>query len=156
MHQIGNRIRTVRGKMSRKEFFERFGVKPKTLQRYEEGTSNPSQRFIEQLSDNFGVSLLWLQTGEGRMYEDKNVQIIQKLDTETEVPMNTAAPSRDTTAALIDAMQSLLVLTKENGDLRVEVEKLRSRVARLENDLEEALKSAPGEDTKRLSQARTA
>lgn len=61
---IGQRIRTIRGKESRKSFAERMDIGTATLQRYEENERTPDLEFLVNLKNDTGFSLDYLVFGE--------------------------------------------------------------------------------------------
>lgn len=62
---IGDRIAKVRGSVSRDAFAPTVGVSKSTLQRYEIGEREPDASFLIAMHEHYGVSPLWLLTGEG-------------------------------------------------------------------------------------------
>lgn len=62
---IGNRIRSLRGRESRPSFAGRFGVSVATLARYETGETAPNALFIMSLCEKYGVGTDWLLYGQG-------------------------------------------------------------------------------------------
>jgi len=63
-HDIGSRIRLLRGRDSRPAFAGRFGVSVATLARYESSETAPNALFIMQLCEKYGVGTDWLLYGK--------------------------------------------------------------------------------------------
>ncbi len=69
---IGERLRELRGTMSRAKFAQRIGVSAGTFVRYESGERSPPFEFLQKVCKEFAVSFDWLTEGhvpEGRMVE---------------------------------------------------------------------------------------
>lgn len=62
---ISERIREIRGRMSRKEFEQRTGINQQTIYDYEKGRSKPSFSNIKKISEKFKINEEWLYTGLG-------------------------------------------------------------------------------------------
>lgn len=168
---LGERIRKLRGKESRDQFAQSFLAKASTLARWEAGESQPDLGFLIRLASAFNVSFEWLATGigespkNGKMQADKQFQYLDDIDwtkakrgkgSDASPPQkNPDASPPDMRDDYIAALRQLADLQKENGDLRVEVERLRSRVTQLESDLGEALKDTDRTPPERVSNART-
>jgi phage repressor protein C with HTH and peptisase S24 domain len=67
MNTIGERLKKLRGKTSGEEFAARHHVHLQTLYRYERDERIPDINFFQSVSNESGVSLDWLVTGEGKM-----------------------------------------------------------------------------------------
>jgi transcriptional regulator with XRE-family HTH domain len=63
--EIGLRIRSLRGKVSREEFARSLQIHPQTLVRYEKGERTPDAIVIARICSETRVSLSWLLFGEG-------------------------------------------------------------------------------------------
>ena len=66
---IGERIKTVRGSLSQKDFAKKIGVHLTTVQLYESGNI-PKGDVLQRIKEKFGVSIDWLLTGEGEPFID--------------------------------------------------------------------------------------
>ena len=68
------RIKAVRKslKMTQKEFGARLGVTGSAVNRYETGLSSPSDSVVLGMVRAFGVSEIWLRTGEGEMFPHRS------------------------------------------------------------------------------------
>lgn len=163
---FAERLRSLRGKASREAFSRKIGISPRALANYEQGLREPKGKIAAQISAHLGISLVWLLTGEGPMYQQEGLG--------TELPPKTCGMSQvftDKTTQRIEntvleknqtcdvtqvfALQrDLLEAVRQNGDLRVEVERLRmdverrdARIAELERQLVEALKEPQSRQT---------
>ena len=117
MKTIGERIRDVRGKMSREAFAALYDIHPNTLRRYEMNERTPDPSFLKRLEDKEG----WVKN--------------EKNSGETD---DSPSPLERENALL----REMVALQKENGDLRVKASQLEIRNAELERQLAEALKPA--------------
>ena len=65
------RIKALRRELNltQAKFAERLGIKPNTISQYESGRNEPIDAVIALICREFGVSELWLRTGEGEMFE---------------------------------------------------------------------------------------
>ena len=64
---IGDRIKEIRGKLSRKEFSENISVHAVTVRRWEEGQTSPDSEAIVQICSAFNINSNWLLYEEGPM-----------------------------------------------------------------------------------------
>ncbi len=64
------RIRALRKQLglNQTEFGARIGVKQTTIAGYERGASTPLDAVVSAICREFGVSEMWLRTGEGEMF----------------------------------------------------------------------------------------
>ena len=99
--EMGRRIRTLRGKASRREFAEGFLVAQSSLARWESGESPPDLGFVIRLLSAYNVSLEWLIFGKEyskneKLTADKQFALLDDLkwvngirsDAETKFPDN--------------------------------------------------------------------
>lgn len=98
-HEIGTRIRLLRGRESRPSFAERFGVSVATLARYESGETAPNALFIMELCDKYDVGTDWLlygketgSPGTGETEEASRLDLTSLQGTEPK-PAASAGPS---------------------------------------------------------------
>ena len=70
---IGDRIRTERKALnkSQKEFAQALGLSENFIWMIEKGERVPSDRTITDICRVFGVSEMWLRTGEGKPYPER-------------------------------------------------------------------------------------
>lgn len=77
------RIKQVRKSLglNQSEFGQRVGVKGNTIGNYEIGLRSPSDAVIFSICREFGVSEVWLRTGEGEMFlpVPEDAQMIEVL-----------------------------------------------------------------------------
>lgn len=73
MTSIGDRIRTERKALnkSQKEFAQALGLSENFIWMIEKGDRVPSDRTITDICREFGVSEMWLRTGEGKPYPER-------------------------------------------------------------------------------------
>jgi transcriptional regulator with XRE-family HTH domain len=62
---IGERIQSVRGDVTQKDFAARLGIGRTSVVRYESGQRKPDALFVARLYAVFGINPVWLLTGEG-------------------------------------------------------------------------------------------
>jgi transcriptional regulator with XRE-family HTH domain len=65
---IGNRIKLVRKNLSRPDFAKRLGISVTSVQTYETLDHIPKGDILQRIQKEFGVSIDWLLTGEGKPY----------------------------------------------------------------------------------------
>lgn len=65
MSSLAERIKTVRGEISREEFAQLIGVHVNTVGRYERGESEPDISIASKICREFDVNPHWLMLGEG-------------------------------------------------------------------------------------------
>jgi len=74
---IGNRIKKVRGGLSREEFALKIGADKSTIQRYEQYNNIPKGDILQRIYEQFNVNIHWLLTGEGEPFpEEKDVDAV--------------------------------------------------------------------------------
>jgi len=67
LHAVGRRIRELRGfDMSQEEFASRIGITQGHLSALERGDNEPGASVLLAISREFGKSVDWLLTGEGK------------------------------------------------------------------------------------------
>jgi phage repressor protein C with HTH and peptisase S24 domain len=68
MNNLANRILTLRNycKMNQDIFSKKLGISQAHLAKVENGKNNFSRKVINRIANEFGVSIAWLETGEGR------------------------------------------------------------------------------------------
>lgn len=65
MSSLAERLKSVRGELSREEFAQAIGVHVNTVGRYERGESEPDISIASKICREFDVSPHWLMLGEG-------------------------------------------------------------------------------------------
>lgn len=156
---LGDRLFEVRGRRSRKVFAQLYGIHEQTLIRYEKNQRMPDNNFIQRVRAGEGISRDWLVYGKGEKYfsdstgkcptvghleEADHPQYIENIELEK----SKASDGRTFNAELLQTLHENADLLRQNGDLRVEIERLRmdverrdTRIAELERQLAEALKT---------------
>ena len=71
---MNERIKDLRKKLeiTQQEMADRLGLKRNTIATYEMGKAVPSDRTIADICREFSVNEIWLRTGEGEMFIQKN------------------------------------------------------------------------------------
>lgn len=71
MDTVGQRIKAVRKalKMTQAQFAKEILVGWETVAAWEQGKAKPGKSRLYMIEEKFGVSLHWLETGEGDMYK---------------------------------------------------------------------------------------
>lgn len=164
---MGARLRKLRGKLSQSEFAALIGSSQSGISAYEKDQRKPNYETLMRVSKAFFVNLEWLLTGEGAMrqipaaqgettdvsdaLEDKKTQQADFIDGGKSKMTDVSAISCSAEQMFM-VQRELLDVTRQNGDLRVEVERLRmdverrdARIAELERQLVEALKPQNGQ-----------
>ena len=137
----------VRRGRSRNDFADKLGVSAQTLKRYEGGDRTPSNDFITTLAEQEGVSLTWLLKGEGNIFgtdNDKDGTEVMANPGGHSGAVATDAMMRENEALreIVTLQRENAALLRENGELRLHVERIEARSAELERQLAEALKPA--------------
>jgi len=65
---IGGRMRSIRGKLSRRKFALEVGVTQRTVFAWETNDYLPNGEFLLRLYEKFGININWLLTGAGKQY----------------------------------------------------------------------------------------
>lgn len=167
----GDRVKFIRGALTQKEFAKRLGITAQAVINYERYGRVPSKAVLNKILNVYSINPEWLLTGEGEMYaevpegvsvdiETANALAVLK-DKNQQPPDFTGSRSTETANALavlrlteqnLVLQRELLEVTRQNGDLRVQVERLRmdverrnARIAELERQLAEALNPPGGQ-----------
>lgn len=171
MSSVGERIRQLRGKVSRATFSNKYHIHRNTLERWEKGLRTPSEEFLAALAEGERVSFDWVKFGRGQMeihpdLREENRRRVnvspatvacdkidknrQHIDLYTK-KINTTCDVAGRDSDLVQVFRENADLLRQNGDLRVEVERLRmdierrdARIADLERQLAEVLKEPQG------------
>ncbi len=147
-NSFAERLKLLRGKVSREIFCEKIGISPRSLINYEQGLREPKGRIAAQISARLGVSLSWLLTGDGPMYRQGDSvagasktsdmpEILGGKKTQHANFINKEKYETSDMSEVLGLHRELLDVVRENGDLRVEVERQRARIAELERQLAE-------------------
>lgn len=78
---MNERIKEVRKvlNMTQTEFGERIGMTASGISRLESGDTNPIESTIKLICATYHVKRLWLETGQGTMFEDDALARIDRL-----------------------------------------------------------------------------
>lgn len=166
MSSVGERIKEIRGALTQREFADSLGITAQAVINYERHGRIPSRAILNKISTIYTVTVDWLLTGEDSMHQkggeqavseskmgdtspildSQNVQHAGFVDSNKE-KMGDVSPILRLTEQNAALQRDLLETVRQNGDLRVEVERLRmdverrdARIAELERQLAEALK----------------
>lgn len=82
MNNINNRIKSLRKNLnlSQEAFGNRIGITRASISNIEKGTRNMSEQTLKSICREFNVSSLWLENGVGEMYNDMDVDLLNKVD----------------------------------------------------------------------------
>lgn len=162
MDTLGKRILSIRCDRSRDDFASEYGVHRHTLAKWEADTVKPSEDILSKIAIRNNVPLVWLLYGFAPI---KNVDVSssevpddEKNVRQSDVSENKNLKNHDIVGIkkntpydlsdILGAQQEINTLNRElrdllreNGDLRVEIERKNARIAELERELVCALKS---------------
>lgn len=135
MDTVGQRIRHLRGKLSRADLATGIGISATALAQYERDTQSPGFNSIVSICRHFNVESRWLLFGEGPMYCNEQ-QPQQQPRTASEAPFQPIGEiealrqeNRELRLENRELRQENRALLKENGDLRVALAELKPRAA---------------------------
>ncbi len=83
-YELGSRIKAAMqaaGYKTAKSFAEKFNIPYLTVAQHLQGRRTPNEEFLKLYSKKFGVTMQWLETGEGNPLSNKNSQHKEKLET---------------------------------------------------------------------------
>lgn len=146
---IGERIRKIRGTLTQKEFAGCLGVTQRTIVNYETLDRVPKGEVTKKICRQFGVSEKWLLTGSEEednpaqqevtacskmgntfpVLERDKSQPIDFIDSQKNDLGNTF-PIFEMQSECLRMSQENSKLLRQNGDLRVEIERLRMDLER--------------------------
>lgn len=75
------RIRAIRGKKTQSEFAKSLNVSLSSVQAWEYGLGKPSFAMRKLICATYGINQIWLETGEGEMYEKSASQTLDAIAT---------------------------------------------------------------------------
>lgn len=80
--ELKDRIKEIRKHLglTQKEFANDLGVSLSAVQQWEMGRRNIDDRTIKLISEKFGISEIWLKSGDGEMLDNKHLDIQKKVD----------------------------------------------------------------------------
>ena len=159
LEALGKRIKSLRERISRADFAERFHVAASSLARWESGDNSPDLNFLTRLASEFGMPLEALlygpdgdfassKTSDNRpLFEENTIQHTDNTGRErtgqaaaasfsqpdqTEITI-LASHLREMSSLLMEATKERQQLERENADLRIERERLLARIQELQN-----------------------
>lgn len=79
---MSNRLRELRNtlKLTQDEFAIKLGVTRGAIAKLEIGDRNLTNQMIKSICREYNVSECWLRTGEGEMFNEPDVMILEKID----------------------------------------------------------------------------
>ena len=178
MGTIGERIRELRGKLSREAFAAKYTIHRNTVERYEKNLGSPDTLFLQELARQENVNLEWVQTGAEPKYKKElrrvaglqapqSRQPIENIGVDTakscdsrnflEIQHQNFVLQERLSGALekgMEAQEKIATLTEQNADLRIQLERKDSRIRDLEREAAEipALKARITELERELSE----
>lgn len=81
MTSLSERIKAVRkaAGLNQKDFGTKIGIGMSAVSLLESGTNNPSDQTLRLICSEFGISRLWLETGDGEMIDPQVSSDIQSI-----------------------------------------------------------------------------
>lgn len=173
MGTIGERIRELRGKLSRESFAAKYDIHRNTVERYEKNLRSPDTLFLQELARQENVNLEWVQTGVDPKYKEESEPMtchrnMTSIDREHTENIDVASENTSDTSEVlrlqselalalkgqVELQERLMTTTQENADLRVQAERHLSRIRELERENAEipALKARIAELERELSE----
>lgn len=131
---ISGRLKIVRGEISQAEFAERLGIHKNTLGNYERGQSSPDFGFLLSVCTVFGISPDWLLTGVGPVRKgdvNKPTEHMQPEESLEDLRVENRELRKDNREMMTENREltkQLLEATRENGDLRVDLERMKAKI----------------------------
>ena len=139
MLSLGERIKEIRGKESRAAFAARFAIHANTLLRWENNERQPDAEFLIKIIRECKITPEWLLLGEGskitpggRPMESRlgNDQYTDLLDQNNEMRRELWRQNLALQREINDKNNQLLELTKQVCEKDMELERLRTEIAR--------------------------
>lgn len=95
---VGERIKFLREKIgiTQKEMGEAIGKSWRTIQDYEYQKSTPPLRTLKMIAVTYGVSLKWLETGDGEVFESKSSGNYQNINGDGNIQVNSGSVTSHT------------------------------------------------------------
>lgn len=161
MSSVGERIMMVRGKESREKFAARIDISAATLKRYEYEDYPIPDRFLHFFAAEMGISLEWLLTGNGDMYEQKVEKMTNQKESSHDELLAVLREQIETQRRHIAALEQNTALAKfaadalqrENEALRGQLEATQRQVTMLEDLLAAERQKEPEAAVNRMSAA---
>lgn len=145
MSTLGNRIKLLRGKQSQTAFAALFEIPQVTLGNYERDRNEPRFELIHKICTHFEINVEWLLFGTGPMHPTEIASDPQQGMEQLAVPTIAAGQCsrcvelekeldkksqhiEEINNKFIEALQSNMLLTEKNGELRLENLKLTHKL----------------------------
>lgn len=168
MSTLGERIRSIRGKRSREEFSNKYGIHRNTLERWEKGLRVPPESFLLAISAGENVDFGWVKNGDeetelhpldvsrtgGALKKAKMGDMSPFSKQEKRQPtdfivseknnLGDTSPILDLQQRLLEALQEQNNLLRENAHLRLQLERRDMRIRDLEREVAELREARKG------------
>ena len=81
MSEINDRIKQVRKSkgLTMEQFGSRIGLGKSAVNKIEKGINGTTDQTVQSICREFGVSEVWLRTGDGPMLDDTSGSILDRL-----------------------------------------------------------------------------
>lgn len=155
MSEICTRIRTVRksNDLTMEQFGARIGLGKSAVNKIEKGINGTTDQTIQSICREFGVSEVWLRTGQGPMLDDSADSILDRLAAEYHLDdrkrailtafLKLSSPDQDAVLRYISGVATELSAQKPDPlDIDAEVEAYRQELLAQKKAEESASASA--------------
>lgn len=155
MSEICTRIRTVRkaNNLTMEQFGARIGLGKSAVNKIEKGINGTTDQTIQSICREFGVSEVWLRTGQGPMLDDSADSILDRLAAEYHLDdrkrailtafLKLSSPDQDAVLRYISGVATELSAQKPDPlDIDAEVESYRQELLAQKKAEESASASA--------------
>lgn len=155
MSEICTRIRTVRksNDLTMEQFGARIGLGKSAVNKIEKGINGTTDQTIQSICWEFGVSEVWLRTGQGQMLDDSADSILDRLAAEYHLDdrkrailtafLKLSSPDQDAVLRYVSGVAAELSAQKPDPlDIDAEVEAYRQELLAQKKAEESASASA--------------
>lgn len=155
MSEICTRIRTVRkaNNLTMEQFGKKIGLSKSAISLIEKGTNGTTDQTIQSICREFGVSEVWLRTGQGQMLDDSADSILDRLAAEYHLDdrkrailtafLKLSSPDQDAVLRYVSGVAAELSAQKPDPlDIDAEVEAYRQELLAQKKAEESASASA--------------
>lgn len=155
MSEICTRIRTVRksNDLTMEQFGARIGLGKSAVNKIEKGINGTTDQTIQSICREFGVSEVWLRTGQGQMLDDSADSILDRLAAEYHLDdrkrailtafLKLSSPDQDAVLRYVSGVAAELSAQKPDPlDIDAEVEAYRQELLAQKKAEESASASA--------------
>nr|DAM32074.1 MAG TPA: helix-turn-helix domain protein [Caudoviricetes sp.] len=156
---LADRLRKLRGAMSRKAFALKYGIHEQSLIRYEKGVRIPDNDIIRRIAEGEEVSFDWLRSGidpecdeSPSRQNDRRVghsdgaapgQLVENFRNEIK-KMTDMSVVVELQQQLLNALREQNQIIQENADLRIQLERRDQRIRELEKENAQLRESQKG------------